>query len=225
VVLLHPVEALNQAAGNALLKVLEEPPTGVAFLLVCTHIDRLLPTIVSRCQRWPMRAPTTADANTWLISQGLNEDTATAALAYAGGAPLAALEFAQNEHIAPSNRRLMLDQLAAGARCDVFACAETLQKIPKSLVLGWLQRWLYDLAVINATGQPRYYPNATNTLKHCSQTLDSLRLVEYMRTVNLQRAIENHPVNPRLFFEELFLGYRSIFSKEEAHHASPCQDR
>ena len=61
VVVLYPVEALNVAAANALLKTLEEPPAGVVFLMVSARIDRLLPTIISRCRQWPMTTPS-ADA-------------------------------------------------------------------------------------------------------------------------------------------------------------------
>ena len=57
VVVLYPAEALNIAAANALLKTLEEPPAGVVFLMVSARIDRLLPTIISRCRQWPMTVP------------------------------------------------------------------------------------------------------------------------------------------------------------------------
>ena len=39
------------ASANALLKTLEEPPDGTGFVLIATHADVLLPTILSRCQR------------------------------------------------------------------------------------------------------------------------------------------------------------------------------
>jgi DNA polymerase III subunit delta' len=48
--LLDQVEQLNDSAGNALLKVLEEPPSGLVFVLVSTSPSRVLPTILSRCQ-------------------------------------------------------------------------------------------------------------------------------------------------------------------------------
>ena len=51
VVLLYPAEALNSASANALLKTLEEPPPDTVFLLVTDRIDRLLPTILSRCRK------------------------------------------------------------------------------------------------------------------------------------------------------------------------------
>jgi DNA polymerase-3 subunit gamma/tau len=43
---------LSQAANSALLKVLEEPPPYVHFIFCTTDADRVLPTIISRCQRY-----------------------------------------------------------------------------------------------------------------------------------------------------------------------------
>ena len=37
-------------------------------------------------------------------------------------------------------------------------------------------------------------------------------LARYMKTVTRQRAVENHPLNARLVFEELFIGYRAIYT-------------
>ena len=45
IILIHPAEAMNLAAANALLKKLEEPPPGVIFILVTHRIQQLLPTI------------------------------------------------------------------------------------------------------------------------------------------------------------------------------------
>jgi DNA polymerase III subunit delta' len=51
VVLLKPAETLNEAAANAFLKTLEEPPAGNLFILTAIGDRDLLPTIVSRCRR------------------------------------------------------------------------------------------------------------------------------------------------------------------------------
>ncbi|CAG9259213.1 DNA polymerase III subunit delta' [Paraburkholderia unamae] len=208
VVVLYPAEALNVAAANALLKTLEEPPAGVVFLVVSARIDRLLPTIISRCRQWPMGTPAPEAATAWLAQQGV--DDAPALLAESGGAPLAALALASD-----ANRTLRdwtLAQLAAGPACDAFACGETLQKLPVPLVLGWLQRWVYDLLAERTAGRPRYFPQAGAGLARCAAKLDAAALARYMKTVTRQRAVENHPLNARLVFEELFLGYRELFA-------------
>ncbi|WP_322051250.1 DNA polymerase III subunit delta' [Paraburkholderia bannensis] len=208
VVVLYPAEALNVAAANALLKTLEEPPSSVVFLLVSARIDRLLPTIISRCRQWPMGTPSPQQAQAWLAQQGVADPAGL--LAEAGGAPLAALALASDEN--RTLRDWALTQLAAGPNCDAFACGETLQKLPVPLVLGWLQRWAYDLLAQSTAGRPRYYPQAADALARCAGKVDAPALARYLKTVTRQRAVENHPLNARLVFEELFLGYREMFA-------------
>ncbi|SDG46739.1 DNA polymerase III subunit delta' [Paraburkholderia phenazinium] len=208
VVVLAPAEALNVAASNALLKTLEEPPAGVVFLMVSARIDRLLPTIISRCRQWPMTAPAPEIATPWLAAQGVAD--APALLAEAGGAPLTALALASDEN--RTLRDWTLKQLAAGPGCDAFACAEALQKLPVPLVLGWLQRWLYDLLAQRTAGAPRYFPQAAAALDRCAAQADATAFARFIKTVTRQRAVENHPLNARLVFEELFIGYRDLFA-------------
>ena len=50
------VHMLSQAAFNALLKTLEEPPPHVKFVFATTESQKVLPTIVSRCQRFEFRS-------------------------------------------------------------------------------------------------------------------------------------------------------------------------
>lgn len=53
--LVHNCHMLSTAAFNALLKTLEEPPERVIFILATTDPQRVLPTIISRCQRFDYR--------------------------------------------------------------------------------------------------------------------------------------------------------------------------
>jgi DNA polymerase III subunit delta' len=55
VFIIDDAECLSTEASNALLKVLEEPPPAVVWLLLAADADRLLPTIVSRCQRLELK--------------------------------------------------------------------------------------------------------------------------------------------------------------------------
>jgi len=53
--IIDEVHQLTKEAFNALLKTLEEPPAHVKFIFATTEPDRVLPTIVSRCQRYDFR--------------------------------------------------------------------------------------------------------------------------------------------------------------------------
>jgi DNA polymerase-3 subunit delta' len=208
VVLLYPAEALNLAAANALLKTLEEPPAGVAFLLVSANVERLLPTIVSRCRQAPMATPDLTSASAWLAAQGVDDPASL--LAEAGGAPLAALALANDDNAAL--KRFTLEQLAAGGGCDAFACGEALHKTPVPVVLGWLQRWLYDLLATQTAAQPRYFPRHRRALDRLAGQIDPLKVAGQLKNVTRQRATEQHPLNARLVFEACFVAYRDLFA-------------
>jgi len=55
VYIIDEVHMLSTSAANALLKTLEEPPAHVIFILATTEAHKILPTILSRCQRFDFR--------------------------------------------------------------------------------------------------------------------------------------------------------------------------
>jgi len=55
VYIIDEVHMLSNSASNALLKTLEEPPQHVIFILATTEAHKILPTILSRCQRFDFR--------------------------------------------------------------------------------------------------------------------------------------------------------------------------
>ncbi len=66
VYIIDEVHMLSNSASNALLKTLEEPPPSVIFILATTEIHKVLPTIMSRCQRFDFRRLTQKDISTKL---------------------------------------------------------------------------------------------------------------------------------------------------------------
>ena len=53
--IIDEVHMLSKSAWNALLKTLEEPPAHVKFIFATTEADKVLPTVVSRCQRFDFK--------------------------------------------------------------------------------------------------------------------------------------------------------------------------
>jgi DNA polymerase-3 subunit delta' len=92
VVIIEQAEYLNTAAANSLLKTLEEPPEGVRFLITASRAGKLLPTILSRCQRVALPVPEVTAAQQWLQTQVKGASTAEIVLALRlhSDAPLAA---------------------------------------------------------------------------------------------------------------------------------------
>lgn len=61
VVIIDTMDEVNQNGANALLKILEEPPTKAVLLLLASTKGQLLPTISSRCRLQPVKALSEAD--------------------------------------------------------------------------------------------------------------------------------------------------------------------
>ncbi len=196
VAIVRPAEAMNPATANALLKSLEEPPPATLFLLVSSQPARLLPTILSRCQAVTVAVPQRAQALSWLESQGLRDPEA--ALAFAGDAPLEALEAG-----AASGLRDTLPALLAGD-WDPLAVVDRLQAEEPVAVVDALQKWVYDAGLVRTVGRARYFPRAAAGIGRLAQCSPA-RLAGLGRTLAGARAVASHPLNPRLFMESLFL--------------------
>lgn len=208
VVLLYPAEALNAVAANALLKTLEEPPPATVFLMVSHNIDRLLPTIVSRCRKVPLAMPGAAQALAWLNAQGVAD--AESWLAEQGGAPLSALAQAQ----AGSREAIdtLLAHLAKPTPDAALKTADQLQKSAPADVTSWLQRWLYDVFSVKFSGKIRYYPKHRREIDALAMRADPVRLLAVMKSVNERRAIADHPLSAKLFIEDMLLDYSTVFA-------------
>jgi len=74
VYIIDEVHMLTPQAFNALLKTLEEPPPHIVFVLATTEPYKLLPTILSRCQRFDFKRITSAEVIYYLkkVAQGEN---------------------------------------------------------------------------------------------------------------------------------------------------------
>jgi len=143
------VHMLSNAAFNALLKTLEEPPEHVKFIFATTEVQKILPTILSRCQRFDLRPiPTQTIADHLLHiakEEGINLD-ATAAWAIAKGAD-GGMRDAQS----------MLDQLVA-------FCGETINEENVLDVFGFTSR--EKVAALTTTLLSRETPAALKLIQN-----------------------------------------------------------
>ena len=80
--LLDNVESMNDGAANAFLKSLEEPPEYVYFFLITADLDKLLPTIQSRCQKMSFQPLNPADREQILVQDFQLEPGLASNLAY-----------------------------------------------------------------------------------------------------------------------------------------------
>jgi DNA polymerase-3 subunit delta' len=204
VVLIHPAESMHPGAANALLKSLEEPSAGVIFLLVSHQPRRLLATVRSRCHALALSLPPRASSLRWLQQQG--SKATGAALAFAGDAPLTAAALHDDE----ADTRSRLFDLLGQPATSALSLADFCQRLQPGPVVDWMLKWAYDLVAVASSGRVRYNIDQEEKLSHLAQTMPRLKLLRFYSALASMKAISEHPLNARLFFDDLFIAYKDI---------------
>lgn len=214
-ILIDPAEAMNQNTANALLKLLEEPTASTLFILVTRSPGRLLPTIRSRCQALAFAKPDPGVALDWLAAQpGI--DNAQALLQFAGGMPLAAAELGaggaaryRSQFIAALTDIERSDPLQTAAAWEAWLKQKTDDEFaPRlSVLVAWLQRWVFDLVSWKLAGRGAFYPDAAPALQGLAGRAGVADLLGFYTELGRMRRIAEHPLNPRLFLEDMLLRY------------------
>ena len=188
VVVLHPVERMNMASSNALLKTLEEPAGNSRLLLSTSAPEMLLPTIRSRCQIVPLALPDPTVAAQWLTAQGVEQ--AEVLLAATGGQPQEALLWV-GEGITAAVWAGLPKQVARG---DVGSLAAW----PLARVIDTLQKLCHDMQRLAVGHAPRYFAVSALTAPVPLSALNPW-------AVELQSQVRHaeHPWNVNLMVEAL----------------------
>ena len=210
VMLLHPADALNTAAANALLKTLEEPPGPLRLLLTSADPERLLATVRSRCQRLRLDLPPTAVALAWLQAQGVADPGAL--LQAAGGSPLEALAWAR-EGVTAQILAELPRRVAAG---DASALAG--RPVPR--VVDWLLRLSHDLQVMSAGGAPRFF-----AAQHLPAGADPAALRVWQAALQRTARHDEHPWHAGLLLESLVSQAAAVWPQPGLAGRAPTDPR
>jgi DNA polymerase-3 subunit gamma/tau len=173
------VHMLSNAAFNALLKTLEEPPEHVKFIFATTEPNKILPTIISRCQRFDLR-PIPTDIIAKQLLHIASEESVTleepAAWAIAKGAD-GGMRDAQS----------MLDQLVA-------FCGETIKEDDVQHIFGFTSgETIATLIQALFKKDPSQLLNLLNDLAASGKNLSQL----LQELINTLRALLIHKIDPK----------------------------
>lgn len=128
VYIIDRAEQLRANSANALLKTLEEPPANVAFILLGTSADVMLPTIVSRCQCVPFRMLSVEESTRAVVrATGLPEPRCRMAVAVVGS-PARATAFLKSAERQEARRQMLraVDSLPHADEADILRSAKEL---------------------------------------------------------------------------------------------------
>lgn len=227
VILVYPLEMLRPDSANTLLKSLEEPPSKTIFILLADRLDRVLPTIRSRCRLISAPRPDRTLGLTWLRERlsGISDMKVVDADIQAiydeqGGAPYDVLESLIARHnkdekdeltITLQASRYLLQSMSQGARINWLDAAEKTHKARYSVLLATMQRWVSDVQSIAQQGAPRYYPKHELTIRGLAGQARLPKLLRFWKSLIQSRRHENHPLATKIQMEALLSQYQQIF--------------
>ncbi len=225
-------EKLNAASQNSLLKVLEEPPAFCSVILLCTHLEKLLPTTKSRCQiiRFgPIDEEKIIDK---LTEAGLDENVAKYFSRLSDGSIGQAYQWAQLEladaELYETKKRL-IESLAGYQYPDSIDMAEKLLAESKLLAAVWSK---LEPDTSRSDINRRAHKAFIRVIISALQDAMKLKLADEQKTVNFDQQKEinilanrfapeqaaekitdaantmrwiDYSVNEKLIFENLFL--------------------
>ena len=205
VVCISPAESMNVQAANALLKMLEEPPEAVVFILVSHNADRVLPTIRSRCRALLLPPPEAATAlQFWRQAHPESADQAAPLLTFHSHAPLFEPQPEQDQW-----REQLLQLLAEPRLLAIldYAAQWDKQKLPLAVLLDWLYKWLLDMLLVSQQQAPLYYPHHQSSLHTVAQKTQPHTLFRLIDHVHRLSPYGHHSLNVRMQTESLLGEY------------------
>ncbi|WP_114751689.1 DNA polymerase III subunit [Pleomorphovibrio marinus] len=221
-------ELMNSQAANAILKILEEPPEKTLFLLVSTHPEQLLTTILSRTQKISVRGFTDQEIKDHLVVSGLSSQQVADQLApLADGNMRAAYRLVEE----------VQDKSTVKFRDWMRACYNA--RINEMLAFS------EEFAILGKESQKTLLLTGMNILREC--LLDKNQLVKLMRSSSQDRKFigdfgknvltekkilgmyhslnESHyhlerNANPKIIFLDLTFSLAKTIRMEETHEES-----
>jgi DNA polymerase-3 subunit delta' len=206
VAILHPADTLHLNATHALLKTLEEPRAGVTLILVTSVTSvpsQLPPTILSRCQKLRIPAPTRAQSLAYLERQGSGPWAAV--LDVIGEAPFEARQFdpAEVAGLAAETFAALKDLTSGrgdpGALADRWAHVEQFE-----LRLTCIETWLTACIDRTAGGAAQLRELRTGAhLPESSWDMNTAALLHLLDAVYELRGIRLISINRAVALEQL----------------------
>ncbi len=206
--IIDAVDRLNQAAGNALLKTLEEPPGNALMVLLTANPGGVLPTVLSRCQRLHFSALPEATIAAHLRETGVAPEAAGIAASLSGGSMRKALEI--GAETALQERKGFLERVTSLSLGDIgtlFTTAEELagDKDKALELLDILTAFLRDTLLMRSGSPEIVNSDLVPMIEKQAADFSCGKIMELIGHVGEARRAILCNVNTRLALDVLFM--------------------
>ena len=218
VVIISDAQAMNPSAGNALLKVLEEPPDQTILIMTAIQSSDLLPTIISRCQHIRFSPISHKSLEDILVDKkGLDYDDAKIIATLASGSLSKALSMVESKNLIKwVNRRswliniLSLDiagQISTKPVVSLLAFAAELSKNKEILqdALEMIKSWLRDVVVYKSCPEKIINRDLVDNIQNVAQKLTVEQIIEKIEAVRTAQKGIRASANLRLTLEAMVM--------------------
>jgi DNA polymerase-3 subunit delta' len=211
VFIINGAENMSREAANSLLKILEEPPEKVVFILTATDESLLLPTVVSRCQRIELTPlPATEIERILLQQQGIAGDKAGLISRLSGGCPGWALSASIDEgYLRERDDRLsrIIPLLSATweDRFNYAAQFENNRKKAEDTLYIWLIWWRDIMLVWCGCTELVINIDHVTVLEKWAQSMELQEVSNFIDHIEMSLEALSRNANIRLLFETLML--------------------
>ncbi len=213
VVIISDAQAMNPSAGNALLKVLEEPPDRTILILTALQTSDLLPTILSRCQHIRFNPVSRKNLELLLIQRyGANPDEAKIMAIMANGSVSKAVSMINSiNRVNWINRRIWLinevESLPVSSIGSRMAFAEKLSKSKEILAesLEVIKFWFRDLVVCKYHPERIINRDLNDRIQRASEKMKVASLISKIKDVESAQKNIQANTNLRLTLEVLIM--------------------
>lgn len=214
-----PAEAMTLNAANSLLKVLEEPPGKTVLILVTAMVSRLPMTIRSRCQRLWFSPPHQEEAQLWLRQRlpSSRERELKILLTLVGGAPLRALQYAEQDFL--SLRKHFIKNLffLAQDKADPLEIAQNYLKNDLGEPLYWMSTLVGDILRLKSGTSGKFLVNhdIADSLQLLAERTDFKMLFALLEKIDRDLWLWKGQisVNSQLLLEGLLIQWFWCFSE------------
>lgn len=209
VVIIRDAQTMNPAAGNALLKMLEEPPERTVLILIATQAMDLLPTIVSRCQHIRFNPISAKKLENLLVeAHGLDPADAVAISAMANGSFSRAKAMIDGNWVCRRNWILEeMKLLSSRPIGHILAFAERLAKdketIPEALEV--IKSWFRDLTIARYDPAKIIHKDIADEIISAAENLHAASLLSKMDLVHSTQNSIQANTNVRLALEVMLM--------------------
>jgi DNA polymerase III subunit delta' len=214
-------EMMNASSANAILKVLEEPPSKTIFLLVTNNSEKIITTILSRIQLIKIRSFTDEEVKSHLTGKFSLDEKRAGQLAYlAEGNMNEAVRL--KDEIQEDNHQLFRDWMRSCYKknniTEIVAWSESFQKIGREAQKHLLQYGLNTIRetfLFRHTGTEivRLQEDELKFVEGFSKVLNDLKIEQVSRQLNEAYYHIERNANPKILFLDLSLNISSLMKK------------